>query len=102
VAVARKQAKATRGKYQNVGYVRLVGSNVDEVLLSSEWDRILPYVEDGSFSPIMFPVSAGFRYLDPKVQFDGSTLDSRDWYFYQRILGVLQQLFTESYPTSNV
>jgi hypothetical protein len=101
VAVVRKQAKATRGKQRNVEYVHLAGSNTDEVILASEWALILPYIEDGTFSPIRYPVAPGFGYLDPLVHFDGSTLDRKDWFFYQRVLGVLQQLFPESYPTSN-
>jgi hypothetical protein len=101
VAVVRKQAQASRERYQGVGYVRLSGSGIDEIVLASDWDLVTPFIEDGTFSPLTYPTGSCFGYLDPDTHFDGATLDRKDWYFYQRVLGVLEQIFTDSYPVPN-
>jgi hypothetical protein len=75
--------------------VRLYGGDQDVTILATDWGRILPYLEDGSFEPSLYPLGGAYR--------TGSTasptgLDP----LYVRILGVLQMLFPDAYPTSNL
>ena len=104
ISVIRKQAKASTGVYQGLGYVWLKGQDSDVVVLKEDWGKILPYVEDGSFSPQQVP-AAGTQpagYIYPNRHYDDSTLDQRDPYLYSRALHILQGLFPEEYPESEL
>lgn len=78
VAVVRDLGKVHAGVHRNVPYVRLTGRDFDLTVLGSDWEKILPYIQDGSFSPAL------------------------DKLFYERVLYILQELFPDDYPTSNL
>lgn len=102
VAVVRKQGHARAGVLRQVPYVRLLGRDFDLSILGSDWEKILPYIQDGTFDPIIVPASPQTGYLSPDTQYDSATLDDRDSLFYERVLRILQGLFPGDYPTSNL
>lgn len=100
--MARRQARAYTAGTRHVRYVRIHGPTVDVVVLGEDWELILPFLEDGTISPIRTPTSAKFGYLHPSAVFDEPTLDQTDPRMYERILHVLQGVFPEEYPTSDL
>lgn len=102
MAVVRKQGIAHVGVLSNVPYIRLIGRGFDLSILGEDWEKILPFVQDDTFNPMVVPASACVGYLDPKEHFDSATLDEADRPFYERVLFTLQQLFPDDYPTSNL
>ena len=86
----------------NVPYVRLLGRGFDVSILGSDWQKIMPYIQDGTFNPTLVPTAPQTGYLNPNIQYDSATLDDRDQLFYERVLHILQGLFPEDYPTSNL
>lgn len=101
VSFIRKQSHASVGVSQNLAYVWLRGNDPGVVVLKEDWEKILPYIEDGTFSPTQLPVPR-ICPLDPRVTYDDATLDWQDAYLYKRVLVVLQGLFPEEYPTSDL
>ena len=79
--------------------IRIWGSGVDVVVRGEDWEKIIPYLRDGTFNPIAVPVPKSVP-LHPVL--DLSLLDARQQAFYARVLGVLQTLFPDDYPTSNL
>lgn len=77
--------------------MRIQGLGIHVVVFRDDWARIMPYIQDGTFSPTLFPVESGFKASDPKTRFSASTIDVEDP-LYNRVLGVLQQLFTTVFP----
>jgi hypothetical protein len=77
--------------------VRLKGLTFDVSILTSDWEKIIPYLQDGSFSPYLYSEGGSYKVLHPEVQ----TSTTED-FLYQRILGILKMLFTEEYPISNL
>lgn len=102
IAIVREQGKAYAGVYRNVPYVRLLGEGFDLSILGSDWEMILPYIQDGTFNPSLVPASATVGYLDPSTHYDSATLDVRDKLFYERVLHILQGIFPDDYPVSNL
>lgn len=102
VAVVRDLGRAQVGVYRNVSYVRLTGRDFDLTVLGSDWEKIFPYIQDGSFNPALVPASPKTGYMDPNEHYDEATLDVRDKLFYERVLYILQDLFPDDYPTSNL
>jgi hypothetical protein len=101
VAVIRKKSRASVGVHQNLSYVWLRGDDPGVVVLKEDWEKILPYIEDGTFDPTQTPVPRVVP-LDPNVMYDEATIDLQDSYLYSRVLVVLRQLFPEKYPTSDL
>ena len=78
-----------------VEYVQLQGSGVDLVVLSEDWDIILPLVKAGYFSDPIYPAAVyGTTSKD-----DPSSEASPRHFLYQRTLLKLQELFPQDYPT---
>lgn len=102
ISVIRLQGKARVGVYQNMPYVRLTGTGFDVSILGEDWEKILPYIQDGTLNPSLVPASPKVGYINPDVQYSSSTLDSKDPRFYDRVLYILEGLFPEDYPTSNL
>lgn len=101
VAVTRIRARARAGvvTVANVKYVEIVGKNVDVLVPAEDWKRILPYVQDESFNPVIFPSRQASQPLDPQIAFDELLLDHADRPLFERTLGILTGLFTETFPT---
>jgi hypothetical protein len=102
VAVVRKQAQARTGRHQHVGYVWLKGVDTDVVVLQEDWELIFPFIQDGTFSPMLTPTQSRVGFLRPEIHYKAPTIDIRDKGFYRRVLNTLQGLFTEEFPTSNL
>ncbi len=99
VAVTRIRARAGVVTVANVKYVEIVGKNVDVLVPAEDWKRILPYVQDESFNPVIFPSRQASQPLDPQIAFDELLLDHADRPLFERTLGILTGLFTETFPT---
>ena len=92
---------AERRVYDTTPVVYLHGRGFNIVVRGDDWDLITPYLRDGSFNTEIIP-SERPQYLQPGVMLTPATLDSADQDFYSRVLGVLQRLFPEDYPTSDL
>lgn len=84
---------------KNVDYVELSGTNIEVLILRSDWDKILPLVQEGAFDPLVDPVESGVAYSDPKIAYNEPVLDRADRRLYNRIVGSLYDLFPETFPT---
>jgi len=102
VAVVRKRGKARPYRTRSVSYVRIVTSEVSLAVLKTDWEKIEPLILDGVFDPQMVPVGQRAVYLYPYVAHDEPVLDWADRALYYYLLGQLQLVFTETYPTSNL
>lgn len=98
-AYSRHQAQVTKGVLNEVAYVRLYNSGIIDVIIRwDDWVKILPYVTDGYFDTTIFPEPTLF-VAQSAVLASASTIDQNDE-LYQRILYVLNQLFTIEFPQS--
>lgn len=99
VAVTRIRARAGVATVANVPYVEIVGKNVNVMVPAEDWKRILPYVQDESFNPNVYPARQATQPLDPQIAFDELLLDHADKPLFERTLGILTGLFNETFPT---
>ncbi len=92
---------AHRDKQGNRPLVRIWGEGFEVYVLKEDWDKIEPYLRDGTFNPqvVAYP-KVGF--LKPFAAKDIVNVFKYNQPFYDRILGVLEGLFPEDYPTSNL
>jgi hypothetical protein len=96
-AYYRHQAQVTKGVLNEVAYVRLYNSGIIDVVIRwDDWVKILPYVTDESFDTTIIPEPTLF-VAHTAVLASASTIDQTDE-LYQRILDVLNQLFTVEFP----
>ena len=101
VAALRKLIKVDRGTCGTMSLVHLHGRGLDLVMRGEDWAKILPYLRDGTFNPqIILPER--IPVLQPEHLIEVAMLDQVDRDLYQRVLGVLLELFPESYPVSNL
>ena len=97
----RGLVRAERSFQRQVAFFRFTARGLDVVVLASDYAKILPYVQDGTFDPIQYPPpqrAEASPDLDPEV----SRIDQWDPVFYTRVYGLLRALFPESYPISNL
>lgn len=99
IAVIRKRAHAGVARVKNVDYVEIHGTGAKALVLKSDWELILPYLQDESFNPYVVPVAPPVKPIDLQVAYDEPILDRADKPLYERIVGVLQGLFPQSFPT---
>lgn len=96
-AYYRHQAQVTKGVLNEVAYVRLYNPGIiNAVIRWDDWVKILPYITDGSFDTTIIPEPTLF-VSDTAVLASASTIDRNDE-LYQRILNVLNQIFTVEFP----
>jgi len=81
--------------------VYLHGRGLSIIVRADDWVKVLPYLRDGTFNPQTSPLEPP-EYLHPGIMLDLAVLNDTDKTFYTRVLGVLQTLFPEDYPTSNL
>ena len=83
-----------------VGFYRFTARAFNVVVLVSDFALILPYLQDGTFDPLQFPVPrvVGLN----TVAHDIGTIDQWDPLLYGRVYDQLQVLFPDRYPTSNL
>jgi hypothetical protein len=84
----------------NTSIVRIWGEGIDVVVRGEDWVLIDPYLKDGSFNTLIVPVPPKPR--NPSLKPDTATIDTDDPELYNRVLGVLQGLFPDDYPTSKL
>lgn len=99
IAVVRRRARAGVFRVSDVGVVELQGLGVSVLVHGTDWQRILPYVQDESFNTQLNPAGPSVGYLDPDIAYGEPILDRADLQLYNRIYGILRGLFTETYPT---
>lgn len=85
------------GSSRNVSYVRLHGANCDVLVTGEDWVKVLPYLQNGTLGPYLFP-SPSVGVMDPTKSVTGQ--DYGDPYLYQRTFFTLSQIFVdaEAYP----
>ncbi len=97
----RGQYQASRSFVHNTGIIRIWGGDLEVVVRAEDWEKIIPYLRDGYFNPQLFPTNPLYT-TSSKVHMDPATLDLDDPELYQRVLGVLETLFPDDYPTSDL
>lgn len=96
-AYYHRQAQVETGVLNEVTYVRLFNPGVLNVVIrGDDWVKILPYVTNGFFDPTLYPEPTLF-VAQSSVLSDATTIDQTSE-LYQRILNVLNELFTIEFP----
>ena len=96
-AYYHRQAQVESGVLNEVTYVRLFNPGlINVVIRGDDWVKILPYVTNGFFDPTLYPEPTLF-VDQPSVLSDASVIDETSE-LYQRILNVLNELFTIEFP----
>lgn len=91
VALFRGQAQAKTGFSNNLGFVRIVGLNVDLQILASDWAKIMPYIQDDSFRNLMSQRPANAVPLHPKI---AASVPANELSYYTSVYHILYPLFT--------
>lgn len=81
--------------------MRISGNGMNVLVVEEDWKKILPYLADGTLDPSLNPVPT--KITDKiLVPYDSVWVNLRDEQLRQRVLSLLQRLFTRSYPTSKI
>lgn len=99
VAVIRKRATAGVARVKNVDFIEIHGQGAHALVLRSDWEKLLPSIQNETFNTQASPVEPPGRYLDQKIAYSEPILDRADHLLYQRIVGVLRGFVTETFPT---
>lgn len=70
----------------------------DVAVLWDDWLKIDPYVRSDDFSPIKYPLAAGYALSEPRVTINLSMIQADP--LYKRVLDVLTLLFPAAYPSA--
>jgi hypothetical protein len=87
---------------KNTKFVRLSGRNFDVAILNEDWEKIAPLVKEGVFTSYLTFMGPPGVSLNPEVADDSALVKTHQSQRYQHVLGILETLFPESYPTSNL
>lgn len=106
VDVMEGAGRAYRYSQGDHGYVVLVAGKTTIVVLASDWAKLVPYLKDelAGVSPALFSKSC-FRpalTTTPVKQSVDTPAALRDPPLYGALLALLQSLFPEKYPVSNL
>jgi hypothetical protein len=101
VSVVYKQGWIIFAGSGSPAYVRLHGNGFDVSVSLDDWRLIQPYINDGTFDPLRFP-GPQVVTLNPNDFLSQSVVDLNAETFYKRVLGALQQVFSEEYPTARL
>ena len=93
VGYMRGMCKVKAGCTHNTSYVLFKAQGFQVVIRGDDWAKIMPYLQDNTLSPPSEP-------LVPWFNVSIATVDIHDPDYYSKVLGVLQTLFTETFPTS--
>lgn len=87
-----------RDRKGGVEYIQMLGVGVDLIILSEDWEQIVPLLEAGFFSDPVYPagVLRTLRADDPRD--DPSRESSPRYPAYTRALLKLQELFPQDFP----
>lgn len=102
IAVLRKRGTAGVGLRGGVEVAILSDNKGTLTILKDDWALILPFLQDGTFNPLIVPAAARFGYQNSSTAYAESVIDRADRFLFNRIHKVLRGLFTETYPTSNL
>lgn len=101
VAFQRKKCSVVTGFSRDVAFVRFRGDGINCIVRGDDWNKIVPYLTDGTFDPYAFPVNEVYEFY-PQIQFDPAMSEVRDREYFERVLGVLRKLFVVDFPVSNL
>lgn len=100
-AYVRGRARVRVQTPKNVKYVQIYTSTGPDVMVRAEhWEKILPFLQDGTFNPQIVPVEAPSRALDAGTRLSVSTTKASDP-LYKRVLFYLSQTFTTTVPSGD-
>jgi hypothetical protein len=95
-------AKAGKVVVHGLTCIHITASGYSFVVRGDEWEKIAPYLTDGTLDPLAFPPSVIFP-LDPTSFYDPSVIDVNDAAFYEKVLNLLGTLFSgRRFPLSNL
>ncbi len=102
VGAIRHRYTLTSAIIQDVAVIRIVSPKQEVTILKDDWAKIMPYIQDETLTPVLNPTNPQVGYLDPQVSYDEPLFDQADRPLYLYILGLLQRLFPDSIPVSNL
>jgi hypothetical protein len=102
IAVIRQRGKARSFTLKGKSLVELTSEEASIVIMREDWLLIEPFLIDGSFEPLVNPSNPRVGYGNQLVAYGESVIDRADVFLYERIIGLLGQIFTEAYPTSDL
>jgi len=97
VASMRQQANVQRLAVREVLCVRLWGTGFDILVRSEDWTKVVSFLQDSSFDPLIVPVSQAM-VSNRSTYYDASVLDRNDSELRDRVIRALEPLFTVDFP----
>lgn len=96
-SVMRRQAAAQVIRVAGRPFVQINGRGINVCVPQSDWEQVLPLIQNESLTTQVVPVESAVRDID-SVRLSSSTVDARDP-LYLRVHGALGRLFTSKVPT---
>ena len=88
----------TQQEYRGATYITMQSAGASVAVIWEDWQKILPWIQEGYFSTPIFP--AGMGGGQPNLVSTPSNPASSLYPLYVRTLEKLQELFPEDYPIS--
>jgi hypothetical protein len=101
VAYMRKlDIQVYAGQAHDTSYVAFVANKglFTVVVRGDDWQKIMPYIQNDQLSPDASAASANLPWTNQTYDIDN--IDVFDPQYYQKVLGVLNGLFPQDFPTS--
>jgi hypothetical protein len=102
IGVIRARAQMVAGRIRGIDCVRITSPGLRLAILKEDWLKIQPLVEDGTLNPVLSPKGQPAAYLHPETSYDESCVDLADRALYIHLMGILEPLFPDKWPTSNL
>lgn len=96
VGYHRGFCKIRNGFERNVSFLLFLAPGFQILVRGDDWGKIIPFIRDGTLAPP--PEVFGTLAGDVSM----ANIDIKDPIYYARVLGVLQGIFTQDYPTSKL
>ena len=97
VAYMRGMVKLYTGQVRESTYVLFQAGSFQALIRGDDWAKILPFLKNDTLSPSPEPFKPW-----PLGAVSVANIDTYDAYYYGRVLGVLQGLFTQDFPISKL
>lgn len=97
VGYMRGLVKVHCGHVRETDYVLFQANGFQAVIRGDDWAKIVPFLQNDSLSP---PAEPRLPWNPKTVSV--ANIDTYDSHYYGLVLGVLQQLFTQEFPTSQL
>ena len=91
-AAIRRQANIDRHVINDVYCIRFYSPSFELLVRSEDWAKVVPFLKDGTFDPLISPVSQVF-VSDRRSYYDVSVLDRTDPELFDRLVRILTPLF---------